>query len=602
MPNVPTIPGNAPFTDSQRLWLNGFLAGLFAAEAGGLPAEAGVPGAAGRTPLLILYGSQTGTAEALARQLAAKAKARGFPARVLEAAAGPSVAWKNEGRLLLVTSTYGDGEPPDNARGLWDWLQTDAARSLAHLEYSVLALGDTRYEHFCAAGKRMDARLEELGAKRVHPLAECDVDYEGPARAWMEGVLGALDGAGQKKEEAKRGPRLDSALVGPGLPEGYSRANPFPARLLANRKLTGEGSGKEVRHFELGLEASGLVYEVGDALGVCPANCPGLVEELLGALRCDGEEAVPAPGGGLPAEAGGPGGGEVSLRKALQELYDITRPAPGLLQRAAEGNGALKELLAPERQAELRKWLWGREIIDLFLETPGLGFTPADFVGLLKPLAPRLYSISSSPKIHAGQVHLTVNIVRHASFGRVRKGVCSSFLAERAGGQTPVPVFVQPSAGFRLPDAPDTPIIMVGPGTGVAPFRAFLHERQATGAKGRNWLFFGEQRAETDYYYREELEPMLASGHLTRLSTAFSRDQADKVYVQHRMLEEAAELWAWLKEGAHFYVCGDATRMAKDVEAALHRVIETAGGMSAEAAAEQVQRMRAEKRYQRDVY
>ena len=251
MPNVPTIPGNAPFSASQRLWLNGFLAGLFAADlpdAATLPAE---PASAASTPLLILYGSQTGTAEALARQLAARAKGRGFSARVLEAAAGPNVEWKNEGRLLLVTSTYGDGEPPDNARGLWDWLQTDAARSLAHLKYSVLALGDTRYEHFCAAGKRMDARLEELGAKRVHPLAECDINYEAPARAWMEGVLGVLDAAGPKKEEAKRNPRLESALVEPGLPAGYSRANPFPARLLANRRLTGEGSGKEVRHFEL---------------------------------------------------------------------------------------------------------------------------------------------------------------------------------------------------------------------------------------------------------------------------------------------------------------------------------------------------------------
>lgn len=591
MPNAPTIPGNAPFSASQRLWLNGFLAGLFAADQADTDTLPAGPASAVKTPLLILYGSQTGTAEGLARQLATKANSRGFSARVVEAAAGPKVAWENETRLLLVTSTYGDGEPPDNARGLWDWLQTDAARPLAHLEYSVLALGDTRYEQFCAAGKRMDARLEELGAKRVYPLAECDVDYETAARAWMEGVLCALERAGQKKEEARTSPRLESALVGPGLPASYSRANPFPARLLANRKLTGEGSGKEVRHFEISLEGSGLVYEVGDALGVCAANCPGLVEELLGALRCDGEEAVPAPGGG-----------EVSLRKALLELYDITRPAPGLLQRASARHASLKELLAPERQADLRKWLWGREIIDLFLETPGLGFTPADFVALLKPLASRLYSISSSPKVHAGQVHLTVNIVRHASFGRVRKGVCSSFLAERAGGQTPVPVFVQPSAGFRLPDAPDAPIIMVGPGTGIAPFRAFLHERQAAGAKGRNWLFFGEQRAETDHYYREELERMLACGHLTRLSTAFSRDQADKVYVQHRMLEEAPALWAWLKEGAHFYVCGDATRMAKDVEAALHRVIERAGGLSPEAAAEQVQKMRAEKRYQRDVY
>jgi sulfite reductase (NADPH) flavoprotein alpha-component len=259
-------------------------------------------------------------------------------------------------------------------------------------------------------------------------------------------------------------------------------------------------------------------------------------------------------------------------------------------------------LLAAEDKDALRKWLWARDVIDLFLETLGLSFAPTEFVGLLKPLAPRLYSISSSPNAHSGQVHLTVNIVRYDSRGRARKGVCSSFLADRVGAQSSVPVFVQKSHGFRLPASGDTPIIMVGPGTGVAPFRAFLHERQAAGAKGRNWLFFGEQRAATDFYYRNELEAMQASGHLTRFRTAFSRDQSDKIYVQHRLLEDAAELWAWLQEGAHFYVCGDASRMAKDVDAALHRVAETAGGLSSEAAGEFVQTLKTDKRYQRDVY
>jgi len=372
---------------------------------------------------------------------------------------------------------------------------------------------------------------------------------------------------------------------------GFSRNNPFPARLLTNRKLNGEGSGKETRHFEISLEGSGLNYDAGDALGIYPGNCPALVDDILNALGCDGEEAVPAPAGG-----------EISLRMALTTNFDITKPAAELLHRLTKDNAPLRELLAPDRKDDLREWLWGREVIDLLVETKGASFSPVEFVGLLKPLAPRLYSISSSPKAHTGQVHLTVSIVRHESHGRARKGVCSTFLADRAGEITPVPVFFQPSHGFRLPANGDTPVIMVGPGTGIAPFRAFLHERRATGAKGRNWLFFGEQRAATDFYYREEFELMLADCHLTKLATAFSRDQAEKIYVQHRMIEHAAELWAWLQDGAHLYVCGDVSRMAKDVDAALHTVMETAGGLDREGAAEAVKQLKSAKRYQRDVY
>ncbi|HSU56482.1 MAG TPA: sulfite reductase flavoprotein subunit alpha, partial [Candidatus Dormibacteraeota bacterium] len=501
MPTVPIIPENAPFSAAQRLWLNGFLAGLFtesapAANADSLKAKA---------PLLIIFGTQTGTAEGLARRIASEANARGFSARVLDAASAPKVGWATESNLLIVTSTYGDGDMPDNAQGFWNWLQTDAANALAHLNFSVLALGDSNYEHFCAAGKKFDARLEGLGAKRVHLRADCDVDYETTAKTWQEAVLTALGGAdaldcqaGQSALEASSARVTETA--------GHSKSKPFPARLVANRKLSGEGSGKEVRHFEISLEGSSLAYEAGDALGVFPTNCPSLVNDFLHALGCDGEEAVPAPGGG-----------EVRLRKALHECYEITKCGTELLQRVAEHNRALRELLAAESKEPLKKWLWAREVIDLFLETPGLSFSPAEFVALLKPLSPRLYSISSSPKAHAGQVHLTVNIVRYDSWGRTRKGVCSSFLADRASAQSPVPVFVQKSHGFRLPASGDTPIIMVGPGTGIAPFRAFLHERQASDAKGRNWLFFGEQRAATDFYYRDELEAMQASGHLTRL-------------------------------------------------------------------------------------
>ena len=591
MSKVPLIPESAPFDAAQRLWLNGFLAGLFAQTVAPEDSSCAVKPQR-MIPLLVIFGSQTGTAEGLARRVAAEANRRGFQGRVLEAAAATKLDWSRESNVLIITSTYGDGDMPDNAQLFWDWLQTDAAKALAHLRYSVLALGDSNYEQFCAAGKKVDARLETLSAIRIHPRTDCDVDYETAAKEWMDGALRSF-ASGAAAEPAE--PRQDSSTTGLSAPsripvEGYSRGNPFPARLLTNRRLTGEGSGKEVRHIEISLEGSGLVYESGDALGVRPANCPGLVGEFLEVLGCDGEEAVPA------------GGEEVSLRKALGEFYDITKPSPDLLKAIGETAPAVRALLEADRKEDLKRWLYGREVIDILLQAPDLSLAPAKLVGLLKPLAPRLYSISSSPKTHPGQVHLTVGIVRHETRGRSRKGVCSTFLADRVTEPATVPIFVQTSHGFRLPAHGEVPIIMVGPGTGVAPFRGFLHERRAAGATGRNWLFFGEQHSATDFFYRDELAPMLESGHLTKLSTAFSRDQAEKVYVQHRMLEEAAALWAWLQEGAHFYVCGDAQRMAKDVDAALHRVIETAGGCSPEEARDYVKQMKAEKRYQRDVY
>ena len=367
----------------------------------------------------------------------------------------------------------------------------------------------------------------------------------------------------------------------------------FPAPLLTNRKLNGNGSSKDTRHFEFSLEGSGLSYEAGDALGVLPTNCPGLVGEIVRSLDCRGTEPVP-----------GKDGQPVPLADALLGHYEITKIPQPFLQAMAQrsGDADLLKLTTPGVNGELTKFLWGREIIDLLLACPSVKFEPMEFVGLLRKLQPRLYSISSSPKAHAGQVHLTTAIVRYDSLGRPRKGVCSAYLAERVSPGGAVPVFVHHNKQFRPPPDPARPMIMVGPGTGIAPFRAFLQERQAAGANGRNWLFFGDQHAATDFLYREELESMQRAGALARFDTAFSRDQAQKVYVQDRMLEHAPELFAWLEEGAHFYVCGDAKRMAKDVDAALHEVIVHAGGRTPEQAAEYVRQLQAAKRYQRDVY
>jgi sulfite reductase (NADPH) flavoprotein alpha-component len=373
----------------------------------------------------------------------------------------------------------------------------------------------------------------------------------------------------------------------------YSRKNPFPAKLKTNRKLTAEGSAKDTRHFEIDLSGSGLAYEVGDSLGVFPTNNPTLVEEILGVLGFSGEEQVPDPNGNI-----------VSIREALTKSYVITEKDKKLLAAIAEKDPTAAHFVpmtTPEGKAELDAYVWGREVIDPLLAHPSAKFTPEEFVKCLRKLQPRLYSIASSQKAHSSEVHLTVAAVRYETHGRKREGVCSTFLSDRADNSV-VPVFVHTAKHFRVPEDLATHVIMVGPGTGIAPFMAFLQERKVTGATGQNWLFFGDQKASTDFLYREELEAWQKEGVLHKLSTAFSRDQSEKIYVQHRMLDAAEELYGWLEQGAYFYICGDASRMAKDVDAALHQVVEKAGGKSPEEAAAYVEELKKSKRYRKDVY
>lgn len=375
----------------------------------------------------------------------------------------------------------------------------------------------------------------------------------------------------------------------------WSRKNPFPARLLVNRGLSGPYSANDTRHYELSLEGSGLTYEPGDAVGVVESNCLNLVQEVLDALHCTGDELVPT-GDGEPKR----------LRDALWKDYAITKPSAQLLQALAEkaGDAAtfLRDLLSPDQKAALEHYLEGLHIVDLLEDYPSARFTAEEFVKTLRKLLPRLYSVASSPACHPEHVHLTVATVRYESKGRLRKGVCSTYLAERVAVGAIVPIFFHVAKGFRLPQDGNTPIIMVGAGTGIAPFRAFLQERIATGAQGGNWIFFGDQRASEDFLYREEWEKMKADGVLTRIDTAFSRDQAEKIYVQHRMQENAAGIWKWLEEGAHFFVCGDASRMAKDVHAALRIIIQTEGNKTPEEAALYLENLEKTKRYKRDVY
>jgi sulfite reductase (NADPH) flavoprotein alpha-component len=377
-------------------------------------------------------------------------------------------------------------------------------------------------------------------------------------------------------------------------PPRYTRTNPFPARLVVNRRLSGPESAKDTRHFELDLTGWGLNFEVGDSLAIYPANDPELVDEIIHMLGATGDEKVPRPRG----ESTG-------LREALLRDYSITRPTPKFLRAIAQRASAaptLSYLLAPDRKQDLETYLWGMEIIDFISEHPSARFTPQEFVGLLTKLQPRLYSVASSLNAYPDQVHFIVDVVRYESNGRLRKGVASSFLAERAD-DVPVPVFPSVAKHFHLPDDPDTPIIMVGPGTGVAPFRAYLQERKATGAKGKNWLFFGSQHERCDFAYGDEFKAFMNEGLLTRLDCAWSRDQAEKVYVQHQMKDHAAEIWKWLDvEGAHFFVCGDAKRMAKDVDATLRKIVQEQGGKSVDQANEYVEKLKSDKRYKRDVY
>ncbi len=605
MSGIPYIPASAPFTPEQRAWLNGFLAGMFSDANLGAPGEAPAPSTP-KESLLVMYGSQSGTAEGLAKKLAKQADQKGFAPRVMELNDYEKVDLTKENQLVVITSTWGEGDPPDNAVNFWNFIKDESAPKLENLNYALLALGDTNYSEFCGAGRKFDERLAALGARRLQERIDCDLDYETAADQWINNLWGKLkagqasslsrsgDGsaaAGESTSATETSHALETGTM-PVLP--WSRKNPFPARLITNRKLNRAGSAKDTRHFEISLAGSGLSYEAGDALGVFGMNCPELANEIVQALGCDGEEAVKDPEGG-----------ETSLRHALIKSYVITKPPQSLLKHFAEksGDASLTALLQPEKKNQLNDWLWGREIIDLLLAFPAVKFSPAEFIGFLAKLQPRLYSISSSPNAHPGEVHLTVAAVRYDSLGRSRKGVCSTFMADRVAlGETPLPVFVQRSHGFRLPDNRDLPVIMVGPGTGIAPFRAFLEERRVSGAKGKNWLFFGDQKAVCDFLYQDELELMQSEGVLTRLDLAFSRDQQEKVYVQDRMRQAAPELWNWLEAGAHFYVCGDAKRMAKDVDAALHEVIATEGGKSPEQAAEYVAQLKKDKRYQRDVY
>lgn len=587
---LPFLPEDAPFADEQKIWLAGYLSGL-RSRIFGDAAGTGGSGAGQRqqstTPLHILYGTQTGNAETVASDAAAAAREHGYAPIVTGLDQMELERLADMERVVIVTSTYGDGEMPDNAQLFWDALAAESAPRLDNLAYSVLALGDTAYDAFCQAGKLLDMRLEQLGARRVAARVDCDIDFETPAAEWIRAAIPAFPQPAADPD-ASVTPAQPAAEAAPK--PRWTRKHPYPATVAVNRRLSGSRSAKEIRHYEIALGDSGLIYEAGDALGVMPVNDPALVAALLARL-------------GLPADAAVPGG-EQPLGTLLATAYEISTPSRELLAavEARAGDDAMTHVLRHGDKEALDAWLWGKDILDVLNVNPSVRFGAEAFVALLKPLQHRAYSISSSPLEHPDHVHLTIASVRWRAQDRDHGGVCSTYLADRVGEGDKAGIFVSANKAFRPPADNTAPMIMVGPGTGIAPFRAFLQQRRAVGATGPNWLFFGDRHRADDFVYEDELTAMGAGGLLTRLDLAFSRDQAEKIYVQTRMKENGRDLFAWLEEGAHFYVCGDASRMAKDVEDALKEVIAQHGGLDAEAADAYVANLRKTKRYLRDVY
>lgn len=579
-------------SETQKVWLNGYLSATTANPAvstAEVPSSAPAPVAAEPVSkdVTILFGSQTGNAQNLAKRSAKILTDKGFNVTTLSMTDFKPNNIKKIKNLLIIVSTHGEGDPPDTALTFHEFLHGKRAPKLDDLNFSVLALGDSSYEFFCQTGKEFDERLEEIGGKRLFPRVDCDLDFEEPANEWIEGVLSEL---GNTSTAADQSPV--SQGTAPTVETEYSRSNPFLAEVLDIQNLNGRGSNKETLHIELSLEESGLTYKPGDSLGIYPKNEPELVELLLKELSFNPEETVSINKKG-----------EIrSIKEALLSEFEITVLTKPLIEKLApySTNEALQELL--KNQDKLKSYVDGRDLLDLVKEFGPWNLNSQTLVSQLRKLPARLYSIASSYTANPEEVHLTIGAVRYNAHDRERKGVCSILCAERLNPGDKIPVFIQQNENFKLPENPDTPIIMIGPGTGIAPFRSFMQEREESGAEGKSWLFFGDQHFVTDFLYQTEWQNYLKDGVLTKMNVAFSRDTAEKVYVQHRMLEHSKELFEWLQQGAAVYICGDEKHMAHDVHETLISIIEKEGNLNREDAEKYLAAMQQDKRYQRDVY
>ena len=586
------MPKDAPFKGDLKYILEGAIAQLKSSEIKWLRdflKDISSSASEMNNELLVLFGTESGNAEALAEETQSKASALGIKAKIANMADMTMDSLKGAQNLLVIVSTWGDGEPPDDAAAFYELVMSKAAPKMDNKRFSVLALGDTSYEHFCKTGKDFDKRLEQLGGTRLYERKDCDVDFDDDFKEWSDGTLKVF-----QKIFSEQSTLTQAITVEEKAPEAikYSRKNPYASKLSERINLNASNSSKETLHLEFDLAGSGLRYGVGDSLAVQPKNSEGLVQLLLKTTGFKANSQV-----SLKEE-------ECSLGEALKSKLDITTLSIPFLKRYNEiaKDSALEALLSNENKSEIQKYINGRDLVDVLKDFSSKNLDAQGLVGLLRKLPPRLYSIASSQKAHPDSVHLTVAAVRYETHGRLKEGVCSTYLADRIALEETADVFVTANKNFKLPEDPNTPIIMVGPGTGIAPFRAFMQERKATAAQGKNWIFFGDQHFLTDFLYQSEWQNYQKDGLLSKIDVAFSRDQADKVYVQHKMKENAKELFDWINAGAYFYVCGDASRMANDVDQALHSIIQEQASMNEAEASQYVKKMKAEKRYLRDVY
>ena len=574
--DIPFFPDNAPFSSNQKQWISGFLAGIkenlnnknFSKETE-------------KIKINFLYGTQTGNSESLARNAADLASKNNFDSNLLSLDDVSMDQLKEMEKAVFVISTYGEGEMPDGAQLFWESLSSEIAPKLNNLSFGVISLGDTSYEMFCNAGKLLDFRLEQLGAKRVSKRIDCDVDYEIPSNEWLKSTLPSFGGLKELNVTEKN--TKDELF-------SWSKKNPYFAEISANLLLSGNKSNKEIRHYEIELAESGIRYEVGDTLNVFPTNSRTLVGEILKKLKLNNNFK--------------PSGFQNTIHYLLMNKYEILSPSKDLVNYIL-GNSKINKmqrLLESGNSKEFDSFLWGKDVLDLLNLDDNASIPPEEFLSLLKPLQPRAYSISSSQKMYKDQVHLTVSTVKWEYSQRVHEGVCSNFLSNSEETIDNAGIFLSQNQSFRLPEDNSIPIVMIGPGTGVAPFRAFLQDRRLRGGNGKNWLFFGDQTRNNDFIYEKEINDFKKDGILTNLDLAFSRDQKEKIYVQHRMLESSKELFDWIENGAYVYVCGDANYMARDVDKALYNLIQKSGNLNDDKTNEYMNDLKREKRYLRDIY
>ncbi|BED87703.1 MULTISPECIES: assimilatory sulfite reductase (NADPH) flavoprotein subunit [unclassified Pseudoalteromonas] len=572
----------------QQAWVSGYLAAN--ANASALGGQAPTAAASDAAPLTILYGSQTGNAKGVATKLKEQAESRGLAVKLVSMADYKPTALKKEKFLTVVVSTYGEGEPPEDAETLYEFLTTKKAPKLDGVKVAVLGLGDSSYEFFCQTAKDFEERLNKLGAETIFQRADLDVDYDDEAATWIAGALDAFEPDLNAQQGAAGGQVVSMPFGAPtAAASQYTKQNPFAAELVTVQKITGRDSTKDVRHVEISLEGSDITYLPGDSLGVYFLNDEMRVDELLTHTQIDASAQVKV------------GEESLSIRDALIEKLELTQSYPGFVEKYAVATGTPELLKLVEDKAAMREYIEPRQIFDVVAQNPAKIDAQA-LVDCLRKLQARLYSIASSQSEVEEEVHLTVGLVEFDAFGSEHLGGCSGYLARRAEEGCKVKVFSEHNDNFRLPSDDNTPIIMVGPGTGIAPFRAFLQERDSREAQGKNWLFFGNPHFTQDFLYQVEIQGYLKSGLLSKVDVAFSRDQAEKVYVQDKLRKNSKEIFEWLEAGAHFYVCGDANRMAKDVHNALVDIISENTGKSYEDAEQYLKDLRSANRYQKDVY